>query len=412
MNTYPVGRKTFDKKTRFPVVYQMLIFLTLGNFMNASYSPLNTFIQSHFLIDTVEVGLITSAIFIGSITVSFISGYFVDRFGPYSALKISFGVMSLGAVIIVFSSSYIMLILGYYAVGFGYGIVTPSTNSAIMKEYQPNHSSRMGIKQAGVPTGAALSAIVLAVLALHFSLLVAFITVFVVGAAVFITIPKEKEHKYERTANTRYFSEFLKAAKNRSLVFISGTIIFMSWAQQSLLSFFVLFEESEGFSRGLAEVVLIVLLIGSIFGRLFWGFMGDRILGKSRIKLLSLIMALSGFFFVLLNFSDHSFIIAGIFAFMVGMNAVGWNSTYVTMVSEIAPKTKVGLFSGFSFVIIGFGTVFGTPLSGFIKEYTNSFQVLWSVIGIALIVVSIFFVIIGRKFFRGIDEARSGAGIS
>ena len=383
----------------------MLIFLTLGNFMNSSYSPLNTFIQRDFFLDSIQVGFITSAIFLGSITVSFISGFFVDRLGPYSALKVAYGVMALGALIITFSTSYLMLIAGYFAIGFGYGVVTPSTNSAIMKEYQPNHTSKMGIKQAGVPLGAAVSVLILSPIAFENSLSAAFLTILASSASIFLIIPRERGYHRNKEGSGRYFTEFLGAAKNKSLLFISGTIIFMSWAQQSLLAFFVLFEQSKGFGVELAETLLITLLIGSVIGRLFWGFMGDRIPGKSRITLLSLVIALSGILFIMLNLTDHSLIVAGILAFLIGMNAIGWNSTYVTMVSEIAPRTKVGLFSGISFVIIGLGTVVGTPASGAIIRYTTSYTILWTVLGISLLFVSLVFIIIGKKFFRGIDGA-------
>lgn len=384
----------------------MLIFLTLGNFLNSSYSPLAPFIKTQFALNSVEVGLITSAIFIGSMTVSFISGFFVDRLGPFNALKMAFGLMSLGALIIVFSQSYFMLIFGYYFIGFGYGIVTPSTNSSIMKEYKGNHASKMGIKQAGVPVGATLSAIVLTLVALHFTLLSAFISILIVAVAIFIIMPREKGHVYSREIGKGYFSDFLKGITNRSLVFVSGTIIFMSWAQQSLLTFFALFEESKGFGIEIAELLLITMLIGSTFGRLFWGFMGDRMLGGSRIKMLSLIIALSGILFLVLNLTDHFFAVAAAIAFLIGMNAIGWNSTYVTIVSEIAPKTKVGLFSGISFVIIGLGTIVGTPISGAIHDST-SYTVLWTVLGFALIIVSLLFATIGSRYFKGIDGRNS-----
>ena len=49
-------------KARFPVVIQSLLFMILGNFTLSSYAPLAPFIKDRFLLDSTELGLITSVI--------------------------------------------------------------------------------------------------------------------------------------------------------------------------------------------------------------------------------------------------------------------------------------------------------------------------------------------------------------
>ena len=76
-------------------------------------------------------------------------------------------------------------------------------------------------------------------------------------------------------------------------------------------------------------------------------------------------------------------------ALALGMTTVAWNSTYVTIISEVASKGQVGIFSGLSLTILYTGAIIGTPLSGFIVDFTNSFVQMWLVVGTVLLVLSV-----------------------
>ena len=132
-------------KPLLPVSVQSFLFLMMGNMTDSSYSPMNQFIKNRYLLTSAEIGLITSAIFLGSMAVSVISGYFVDRLGNRSALRIAFLLMALGATVVATSSLYVTVIAGYFIIGFGYGIVTPSTNSEVIKHYYPHHANAISI---------------------------------------------------------------------------------------------------------------------------------------------------------------------------------------------------------------------------------------------------------------------------
>jgi MFS family permease len=146
------------RKPLLPVSVQSFIFLLMGNMTDSSYSPMNQFIKNQYLLTSAEIGFITSSIFIGSMIVSLISGYFVDRMGNRTSLRIAFLLMALGSTIVSVGSIYATVLAGYFIIGFGYGIVTPSTNSEVIKHYYPHHANAMGIKQSGVPAGIAVGA--------------------------------------------------------------------------------------------------------------------------------------------------------------------------------------------------------------------------------------------------------------
>ncbi len=377
----------------------MLLFMTLGNFSNASYSPLAPFIQNSFLLTSAEVGLITSVIFLGSMTVSFFSGFLVDRLGPYSAIKISFGIMGMGALAIFLGHSYAFLIAGYFAMGFGYAIITPATNSATMSEYYPHHAPRMGIKQAGVPLGLAFSAAVLPLVALSFGLDGSYLLLIVIALAIAAILPRERIQRSSKDIGSGYFRDFISAGRSKPLLAVAVGVVFLSWGQQTLLTFFVIFERFNGVPIIPAEILLVVLLAGSIFGRLFWAYLSDSVFHRNRVRTLSVVMALGGLLFMALNFRPGYYPLAVPLAFFIGMNAVGWNSAYVTVISEIAPRARVGLFSGVSLILTGMGTIVGTPISGYIRD-TTSFLAMWTVLGSSLLVMSVVFLFVGKKYVK------------
>lgn len=399
----PKGAGGMRKIPRVPVVVQMLAFMTLGNLNNSSYSPLDTFIKSTYSLSSTEVGVITSVVFIGAFIISLLSGFLVDRLGPNTAIKISFSIIATGSAVIFFSVNYPGLLAGYFLIGFGYGTMVPATNSAMMKEYYPHHARGMGVKQSGVPIGAALSVGILPVIALTFSLKASFLVMILIATTLAIITPRERLSPSRTRIGKGYIRDLLSASKNKSLLSVEIGVVFLSWGQQTLLTFFVIFEETRGIPVLLAEVLLIVLFAGSVFGRNFWAMMSDRIFRSNRVHTLSLIMAISGALFLVFILEGSYYPVAVLLSFFLGMNAVGWNSAYVTVISEIAPRNKVGLFSGVSIMFTGLGTIIGTPISGKISDLF-AFSNMWLVLGSSLLVMSVVFLFAAGKFVGSIKS--------
>ncbi len=383
-----------------PVVIQAFAFTILGNFADSSYSPLSAFIKNAYSLTAEQVGIITSVVFIGSLTVNFFTGILVDRFGSRSAVKISFAFLSLGSLICAVSISYEMILSGFFLIGLGYGSITPSTNSLIMEKYFPDHMRRMGIKQSGVPIGSLVAVSVLPLLAIYFGIRWPFFLLFAATATVFVLVKTDR--LYSGTFNFRkYLSDMLQTARNRDLILISVFSTVLSWGQQVSLTFWILFMENNGILVIIAEISLAIFLIGAVAGRIFWSRIGNALFGGSRKYGLSLIMVISGILLISISIFHLNTLILVPYAFFLGMNTAGWNSTYVTAVSEIAPRKKVGIFSGVGLIILGSGTIIGAPLSGYIKDTTGSFFTMWLILGTvqigSAIVLSIITIITQRR---------------
>lgn len=384
------------------VSLQMFLFMTFGNFSNASYSPLSVFIKPEFNITTLEVGLITSSIFLGALTMFFFVGILVDRLGSGTAIRISFAFIALGSLIALIAGSYIELIVGYYTIGFGYGAITPATNSAVMEKYYPSHSTPMGIKQAGVPVGAALSSLVLPVIAFRLSLRYSFLAMLIVSLVLILFVGRSRRRK--RTSRINYRRQirgiFGVMLHDKPLVAISMTTAVLSWGQQTLMTYYVLFMTSVGYEKYIAIILLFLIFAGAVFGRISWMRLGPRAFGGDRIASMALISAIAGVLILAFPYLSVDVYASGVLAFFLGMNAVAWNSTYVTVISELAPTEKIGQYSGSSLMFLTFGTVIGAPVSGYIAYSTGSYYAMWIILGISLLVGSLIFGTIVRKLYK------------
>jgi predicted MFS family arabinose efflux permease len=388
-------------------MFQSLLFISVGNLIEASYSPLDKIIKDHFLIDSAMVGLLTSIIFIGLATVSPFVGYFVDHLGSFRAIKIAFLVMAIGSTLATLAPNFYVFVAGFYAIGLGYGLVTPATNNAVMKTYYPYHATPMGIKQSGVPIGASTAAILLPLISIRYGFFAPFIILAVIAFIFFVFIKGEKHENTNPIDFKGYLKEITGAFGNGRFIAINVLVAAMSWGQQSLLTYAVLFTSSIGFKLFTAEILLASILVGSFIGRIFWSSMSSRLFPNRRVLSLITVMLLSSLFFFIYSFLTLDFYLAIVMSFLLGLTAIGWNGVYITVISEIAPKGKIGLYSGLGLLIISFGTILGTPFSGYISDYTHNYSTIWQILAAGIFVVSIILFILSRKILEGREKQES-----
>ncbi|MEM0156166.1 MAG: MFS transporter [Thermoplasmataceae archaeon] len=376
-----------------PLFLQIMILQLLANFTNNSYSPLSVFIKGTFSLNSFELGIITSAVFAGSLLAANIGGFMVDRLGSKTALRISFFLLSTGSLIALSAHSYYTVVAGYSIIGFGYGIVTPATNSAIIELYYPKHTVPMGVKQAGVPLGALAATLALPVIAIDLSLRYAFLAMMLLALVIALVTRGSWDNKKRAPVKVQVGKTMREALRNRKLVVVSTVAVFLSLGQQAIFTFLVVFMKFRGYDVLFSEILLGTMLIGSTIGRIVWPFLSQRLFASRQIDVLLVIVVLSGI--MLMSVPVDAFIwytaLAG--SFFLGFTSVSWNSTFVTIVSEEAPREHVGVYSGVSLTIMYLGVIIGIPLYGYIIDvttYTNMWIIGGSLTLIAAILLSTF----------------------
>nr|WP_290704403.1 hypothetical protein [Ferroplasma sp. Type II] len=139
------------------------------------------------------------------------------------------------------------------------------------------------------------------------------------------------------------------------LLIIGFSALFLSWSQQSVMTYDVLYFQKIKFGTIIAESFLITVLISAIFGRILWTRLGNIIFRENHMATFSIIMFSTAL--VLLAFPHFSSYIyyAYIFSVLIGFTAISWNGVFVSIISEIAPPGRVGMFSGMGILIISLG---------------------------------------------------------
>ncbi|MEM0160079.1 MAG: MFS transporter, partial [Candidatus Micrarchaeaceae archaeon] len=269
-----------------PPFIQIMVLQLLATFTNNSYASLSIFIKGTFQINSVQLGLITSSVFLGSLLGTNIGGIMVDRLGSMTSLKICFFILSLGSLVAFTASAYIVVAVGYTIIGFGYGIVAPATNSAIISAYYPKYVIPMGVKQAGVPIGTALAALVLPLIAIRFSLKDAFLAMVVLALIIAVTTRGSDITPMQENFRRQFSHAFLRALRNRNIVTMSVVAIFLQLGQQSIFTYFVVFLRFRGYEVFFSELMLAVILAGAIVGRVAWPVLNEYVFHASQRILL------------------------------------------------------------------------------------------------------------------------------
>lgn len=385
------------KSQSLGVMFQSLLYIAVGNMVETSYSPLDKIIKDHFLASAAAVGLLTSIIFIGLAGVSPFVGFFVDHLGSFRAIKIGFLIMAIGSTIAAVSTSYYMFATGFLAIGSGYGILTPATNNAVMNAYYPHHATPMGIKQSGVPIGASLSALILPLIFLHINFYAPFIFLALLSL-VFVIVTKGESVETRINIDIRSYLADLKGTfKNRRFLIVNMLVAVMSWGQQALLTFAVLFALSLGYGLFEAEGLLASILLGSLIGRIFWSWLSSRIFTQRRIYSLVMVMFIAAFMFFIYSLQYHFLLLSIPIFFFTGFTAIGWNGVYITVISETAPRKHIGMYSAIGLLILSTGTIIGEPLSGTIADISSSYVPVWRYLALVMAIVALILFLYTRR---------------
>lgn len=92
---------------------------------------------------------------------------------------------------------------------------------------------------------------------------------------------------------------------------------------------------------------------GGVIGRVFWGFVSDRLFGGQRMIVLSIVGLLAAAASVGTAMANPSLPawVLGSLAFVYGATAIGWNGLYQTLITESVNKRLAGMGVGFSMTL-------------------------------------------------------------
>lgn len=385
-------RSTYTATIALAATLAIQVFTALTSTATAVLAPE---IARDFGIPARLVGVFIGLLYIGSMTASLASGYFIARHGAIRVSQICVLICAAGITLVALlpSSAAPLLVLAPIVIGLGYGAITPASSEVLARTAPPRRLAlTFSIKQTGVPGGAAIAGATLPPLALSIGWRPALLIVGGCGVVI-AALAQSTRQRLDTRGPVRPFSrEALFAPlrvvmQHRALIELSIVGFVYAAMQMCLISFLVVYlTETIGYPLITAGLALTTANVGGIMGRIAWGAVADqwipprRLLGVIGISSAACALATA-------TFSPAWSLTASLtVAAFFGATGIGWNGVQLSEVARHAPLGQAGAITGASGFITFAGVVSGPPFFALLATLTDSYRTGFFVFGTACLI--------------------------
>lgn len=399
--------ETISQKDRLAYAWVILTVLSLAQVVMSigayAWGPLAPFLRDDFGITRAQVGALTSVLYLASVVVATPSGVLVDKIGARTMLITCLLVMGVSFIGMAAANSYFFLAVLAGCAGIGYGMINQVAIKGVM--YWTTSRTRgaaMGIRQAGVTVGGAISATFLVVITgmynWHLSVIIIGVLILIM-AGLSIAFYREKppelieETVKTASAHAEKTPPKKKAAlgqvlRNPDLVVNMVAIPLLAGSQACLGSFFILYlMENIKLTEVTAGFSLTLAMIAGTVGRIGWGVISDRIFNGGRIVTL-LVMCL----FALLGSLGAIFLQPGapnllvfVIAILLGGTLLGFHGVLMALVGEISGAELAGSVAGILVTVAWTGIVLFPVAFGAIADHFG-YRWSWTMVAVATLI--------------------------
>ena len=298
---------------------------------------------------------------------SLFAGGFVNRFGAWRTSQLA--LLLIGFSHLMFMGGSLFLIaLGSVVLGWAYGMITPPASHLLSKVVtKKNRNLIFSIRFTGVPIGGVLAGILAPQVALEFGWQQSMLFSVIVAASLCLAMqPFRRKWDSDRSSDTALLrnplTDLQLVWQLTSLRWVALYGMCMGAIQTTLTTFTVtMLVEDIGYSLVLAGLGLSVIQFSSIFGRVAWGWVADKINnGLLTLMIIALIAMICAVITITLS-PQWPHLLVYTLCFVFGIAGMGWNGVYASEIVRLSPKNDVSKTTGASFFIT-FSGVFVGPL--------------------------------------------------
>jgi len=366
------------------IVYS-LNYLTVGT--------LAPFIQPELRLSSAQIGLLCSAITMGSMMIQVPVGFLSDRFGAKWVMSSGLVLMGVAGISMSWIHSYAGAFLLLMLLGVGIGCNQAPASKAIIRWFpQKGRATAMGIKQTGINIGGVLASILLPMLALQFggwrvAFRAAGFASWFSALLLFVLYRETSNGPGDSFQKVLLRRTILQLLSHRDFLLICFSGILLMITQYSFSTYFMLYA-----TRVLnCPVHQSGILLGLAFGtgalaRIGWSLISDYVLGGRRKTVLIWIGILGApAAAAFIPFRSYASIrLLYLLVVLFGLTGIGWNAIYLTMVGEFPGKELTGIATGIAFLISNLGAIVGPPLFGSLIDLTGGYHLSWLFIGLCM----------------------------
>lgn len=333
------------------------------------------------------IGYQVGFIFLAASLSALLAGGIVRRFGPVRASQASLALVAAGCLASA-AGSLATLVLGAALLGAGYGFTNPAASQLLSRAPSSRGMNLIfSIKQTGVPIGGVLAGVVMPPLTVTAGWQWALAITALGIAALAVALERvRRAWDTERQPDAPLLEAARSALaiiwKHKPLRWLAAASFLYSGAQLSLSGFLVTYLVSDvQMSLVAAGTILAVTNGAGAAGRLFWGWLADR-LGSGGLALMangamSIVFALATAAMAPAWPTWTVALVAAAFGFC----AMGWNGVYIAVIARQAPAGSIGIATGGSLMVTYAGSVvippaFGALHARFDMSYGTGFALL------------------------------------
>lgn len=377
-----------------------------SGFFVQGIGALGIHLQRGLQLSTVELGLLVSACQVVPLVGLLVAGELLDRCDERWVVGAGAGVVAVGLLAGSAAPGYVSLLLVLLFVGAGYSTVQPGGSKSVASWFDASQRGfAMGIRQAGLPLGAALASAALPFIAEAWGWRATLVTgelVALLGSCVFMAFYRRPpapaapaaHRAVPRDAGASLRSQLdarLRMLREPSMarIMLTGTSLISVQYGVGILTVLYL-HETASVGAGPAALVLVAVQGAGIVGRIALAARSDRG-GSGRYGCLVLCMAavLAGMA-VLMTPLGRSPAVACCTLVWLGFFGFGWYGPWVTYVTESAPPDRTGFALGLAMSVNQVAIVVMPPVLGLLKDLADSFVPVWGLLsamtGVALTV--------------------------
>ncbi|MBI3977788.1 MAG: MFS transporter [Chloroflexi bacterium] len=380
-----------DHRRRWLMLGLALVAQVTVAMITQGVPTLAPFIQEDLGLSRGEVGLVGSAIMMGTLSALAVAGWAVDAYGERVVLiggNLAVGLFSL-AVLGASGLGTVLAVL--YAAGIGAAVSTPAGSKTVMVWFPAAlRGTAMGIRQTGVPLGGALAAAMLPALAFlagwRAAVAVAAAAALVAGLACW-ALYEHRDGHWRRGSALSGFRGGWRSILSRDVLLLSIGGMLLPLGQFCLVTYLAIYlKETYGVPVVTSAALLVGAQIAGVAGRVLWGAGSDRVFGRRRRPALLGATGLASLGALALGWfpvGAPTWLLA-VLVPLFGFNAIGWQGSWVSLLSELSGPERQGRTIGLAMTILYVGIIVGPPAFGFLVDQTRDWRLAWSVLAVLL----------------------------
>ncbi|MGN8344215.1 MFS transporter [Pseudomonas sp. SMV71] len=353
-------------------------------------------IKTEMALSNWQIGMLISAAQLIPLAGLLVAGELLDRYSE--RLIVGIGTIIVGAALCAtaLANSYIEMVILFTILGLGYSTAQPGGSKSVSNWFTSKQLGfAMGIRQAGLPLGGAMAAILLPFIVSRSSVQAAFLASGVValfGATLFMLLYKTPEQQItapNKQTNIRsIIATRLLIATDPSMrtIMLSGASLTAS--QYAISVFLVLhLHTSLGIDAITATTMFFVVLGAGIVGRIALAAWSDRCTAGRYYPVLICLGAVTLILTLLPFLVTKNIIIMGTVMALTGFFAYGWYGPWVAYVAETAPIDRKGFALGMAMTANQISVVLVPPMVGLSRDSFGTYAYGWWALAIVSAIV-------------------------